>query len=145
MALRLQVFSSQKGREKPEGSGRQKGKKNRETLDVEKMLLDMGCNPLEGMARIALGDVVKLGYMTEAELEEEAVIEVVNGKVRVVRPSGMERALNYVPPMLRAKMYAELSRYFAPQRAAVTHSNADGSNLAMQAVQFYLPDNGRSK
>lgn len=36
------------------GAGRKKGARNRRTADIEERLQALGCDPIEGMARIAL-------------------------------------------------------------------------------------------
>lgn len=36
--------------------GRVKGTPNKKTAEVQKMLEEMGCNPIEGMARIAMNE-----------------------------------------------------------------------------------------
>ncbi len=128
------------------GAGRPKGKMTRDRESIERTLAECGCDPIKGMSMLAEGDVVKLGYMTVKELSAEAVMErnPRTGRWYVLQPSGMQRALELVPPFLRAKMYAELSQYIVPRLAASTISNPDGSALNASVVaQFYLPSNGR--
>lgn len=43
----------------PNGAGRKKGIPNKRTQTVQKMLDDMGCNPIEAMARILLDEMQK--------------------------------------------------------------------------------------
>lgn len=105
----------------------------------EELLAQLGCNPIEGMALIAIGDVVRLGYMTEEELREPARFDK-HG--HVIRQSGMERALEYVPPGIRLMAYKELAQYVYSKRVAVQHSNPDGTPL-QAAVVVHLPPNGR--
>ena len=69
--------------------GRTKGTPNKRTADVIEKLARLGCDPIEGMARIAM--------------EDANAVE------------------------LRARMYAELAGYVAPERKAVDVSSADGS------------------
>lgn len=126
----------------PRVGGRQVGTPNKKSLEAVEMLARLDCNPLEGMAKIASGDVLALGYMTPKELKEPPTYDR-NG--RVIRMSGVERALSYVPPMLRAQMYKELAQYVHPKRSQVAHTGADGKNLQMgqAAVVVQLPPNGR--
>ena len=44
----------QAGQAKPDHSGRQKGTPNKSTQDVRSKLAALGCDPIEGMARIAM-------------------------------------------------------------------------------------------
>ncbi len=130
-----------------DGAGAKKGTRQYDRAEILKTLEECGCDPIHGMAMIAMGDVVKLGYMTVEELNASAVIErnPDTGKTYVVRPSGMEMAMTLVPPMLRAKMYAELTQYITPRLASTTLQNPDGSAVGGIVAQFYLPSNGREK
>lgn len=77
--------------------GRVKGTPNRATLDVADKLRKLGCDPIEGMARIAMG------------------------------VDGDGNPLNPQPSIeLTAKMHAELAQYVAPKRKAVEHSGSVG-------------------
>ena len=42
------------GRPKPEGSGRKKGVPNKRTAEIAELLASLKCDPISGMARIAL-------------------------------------------------------------------------------------------
>ena len=80
--------------------GRVKGSKNKRTIDVEQTLKRIGCNPIEGMALIAMG------------LED-------CGPQKGKAATGVSREL-------RAKMLAELAQYAAPKLKANEHSGPDG-------------------
>src|SRR3954451_24156929 len=47
-------MSFRQGQPKPPNSGRRKGTPNRRTTDVAARLEALGCDPIEGMARIAI-------------------------------------------------------------------------------------------
>ena len=42
------------------GPGRPRGSRNKRTLDVEERLRELGCDPIEGMARIAMDEAVPI-------------------------------------------------------------------------------------
>lgn len=107
---------------------------------VQEQLDSLGFNPILQMAFIADGDVVRLGWMTIAELNEPAKF---NDKGNCVKESGIDRALGLVPPALRAKATGELLQYIRPRLQATTVGNPDGSKMEVVNVQLYLPDNGR--
>lgn len=46
----------QRGDPKPPNSGRRKGTPNKITREVAQQLADLGCNPVEGLALIAMND-----------------------------------------------------------------------------------------
>lgn len=81
--------------------GRQKGTPNKLSADIEEKLRALGCDPIAGMARIALG------------FDE-------NGE----RIPG-------VTVDLQARMHAELAQYIAPKRKAVEHSGPDGGSVVV--------------
>ncbi len=141
---KFKLIGDKRGGARP-NSGPAKGSKHRDRASIEATLAEVGCDPIKGMAMIAEGDVVKLGYMTVEELNAEARMEQnpKTGRWYVIQPSGMQRALELVPPFLRAKMHAELSQYIVPRLAHQTMSNPDGTNLEGVVAQFYLPSNGR--
>lgn len=107
---------------------------------VEEQLHEMGCNPFEIVAAIAMGDVVRMGAMTQSELETPALRD---GRGLIVQPSGRARSFEYIPMVLRAKAAGELLQYVRPKLLSQTVANPDGSKLDIVAVQLYLPDNGR--
>ncbi len=68
--------------------GRKKGAPNKRTQSVMEKLDALGCDPVEGMAKIAMNEKRNLG------IEQDVPIE------------------------LRAQMYKELAQYVAPKRKA---------------------------
>ncbi len=87
------------------GPGRPKGSKTKQQLGIEEMLASVGCDPILGMAKIALGEVPCLNPKCSAECE-------------TCEGSGLQP----VPLDLRAKMFSELAQYVAPKRKAVEHT-----------------------
>ena len=72
------------------GAGRPKGAKNKRTERVEELLERIGCDPIEGLARVAMNDIEWL------DLPEGETISIT----------------------LRAKMFEALAPYVAPKRRA---------------------------
>lgn len=106
--------------------GRQKGTPNRATLEVIEKLEELGCDPIIGMAHIAMGDVVCPTCHGEGKAPYRICIE--NGPYWTPEEEGGELMVcktcqgsgkEPVPTMLRGKMYAELACYVAPKRKAV--------------------------
>ena len=67
------------------GAGRPQGSRNKRTEAVEELLERVGCNPIEGMAMIAINNKAALGITED------------------------------VPITLRARMYEALAPYTAPK------------------------------
>ncbi len=82
------------------GAGRPKGSKGKRTERVEELLERIGCDPIEGMARVAMNDVEALG--------------LVDGET--------------IPVTLRAKMYEALAPYIAPKRRSTELTIDQGEN-----------------
>lgn len=118
--------------------GRQRGTPNKTKRELLDRITKICGDPLEGLAMIAAGDVVKLGYMTKRELECKA--QIVKGIV--VRPSGQEIALRYVPPDMRLKCFKELSEYCYAKRRAIVVEDQDGGPV-IGGVMIYIPENNR--
>ena len=99
-----------KGGTRP-GAGRPRGSRNRRTLEVQEMLDNLGCNPVEGLAHIAMNDVVALGVDQD------------------------------VPIQLRARAYEVLAQYTAPKLksselkvTAETSNNTQGVSRAAEII-----------
>ncbi len=73
----------------PKTGGRAKGTPNKRTQSVMERLEALGCDPIEGLAHIAMNKKQKLGVRKDVPIE------------------------------LRAQMYKELAQYVAPRRKAV--------------------------
>jgi hypothetical protein len=110
--------------------------------DLRDMIHKVCGDPLQGMAMFAKGDVVGLGFMTQAELcapAQQATVSAMGIRPRV--PSGRERALDYISPHTRYQAYSELAQYLYAKRKALEIKAEGGS--AVGGVLLYLPDNGR--
>jgi len=94
--------------------GRSKGTPNKKTQEVQRMLEGLGCDPLEGMARIAMNDVA-CGCEGEPTPEGKDPCALCNG-------TGQE----VVSLDLRAQMFKELAQYVAPKRKAIEHTGPQG-------------------
>ena len=91
---------------KKTGGGSRKGKPNKTSLDIAEKLASMGCDPIEGMARIALD--CETAFTNRLE-------ELVQGED--VNIPGLYKDLS-----LAGQMYKELAQYVAPKRKAVEMS-----------------------
>jgi hypothetical protein len=100
----------------------------------------LGFDPIETMCYFAMGNVVKLGLMTQAEFDKPGRNISVGGKL-VHLPSGKDKALELISVNLRANMASDIANYAYPKRAAVQMVDADG-NTTPQIV-LYVPENGR--
>ncbi|MDX1453487.1 MAG: hypothetical protein R3183_13085 [Oleiphilaceae bacterium] len=87
------------------GAGRPKGTPNKRSQEVAEKIKAMGCDPIEGMARIAM------------QAEDEAAIQE--------RFQDKKDALT-----LAGNMYKELAQYVAPKRRAVEVSSDPDQPLA---------------
>lgn len=93
------------------GAGKPKGSTNKATQEVKDKLAKLGCDPIEGLARIAM--------------------EAVNDANSTNKPNERSQALQ-----LAANCYKELAQYVAPKRKAVEHSG----EVSAQVVSFKDPD-----
>lgn len=106
--------------------------------DAVVALAHCGLDPVEKLARYALGDVVSLGLMTREELEAEAEYDE-DGLL--VMPSGRDRALNVIPPRIRVDALKELAQYVYAKKVKGEPDFADIED----PIQIYIPDNGRGR
>ena len=113
------------------GPGRPKGSKGKRTRELEARLARLGCDPLEGMALIAMGKcpcptcdgslrprytVGAVGPYLDPDKGQEMTCRTCWG-------TGREP----IAPELRGRMFSELAQYVAPKRKAVEHSSEDGT------------------
>jgi hypothetical protein len=91
---------------KREGSGRKKGSQNKRTLETREYLDSIGCNPIEGLAHIAMGK----STFCRITLDKEQG-DFIEGEVKP----------NLDQIILARKTLAE---YYAPKLKAVEHSGA---------------------
>lgn len=125
------------------GAGRPKGSTSERTRQVEDLLESMECNPIEGMAKIALGDadchVCQDGRVSTAqfykitgarapsswsELKPEELEEDSTFDLTCPICGGTGKAP--VDTKLRGDMFKELAQYVAPKRKAIEHSGSIG-------------------
>lgn len=103
---------------------------------VDNALGRLKLDPIAEMVMYAKGDVVGLGLMTQEELDQD---EEFNAEGMLVRRSGHSRALDLIPPVLRAKMASELLSYHHPRKKESPIEEVKDD----EKVQFYLPESGR--
>jgi hypothetical protein len=109
--------------------GRRKGSLNKINSEVAEQLASLGCNPIEGMARIALGQVtcsLCRGAKSAWHKDGKAVPPGTEGAVEGACAHCFGTGLEPVGIDLAAKMYAELAQYVAPKRKAVEVSGPGG-------------------
>lgn len=88
------------------------------------------------MTKYALGDVVGLGLMSQAQFDE---VEEFDEEGIVIRESGRAKALEMIPTSVRAKMLAEIAPYFLAKKTSTLQSPGEKA----RKVIFKVPDNGR--
>jgi len=111
------------------GAGRPKGAKNKRTLAVEQRLAALGCDPIEGMARIAMETA-------------PCLVCDATGRVGDDEPCGQCKGVGRLQASLelRGKMYSDLAQYVAPKRKAVEVSGAEGRPVRFQLVLTHGAD-----
>ena len=114
--------------------GRQKGTPNKKTAAIAEKLERLGCDPIEGMAMIALGDVPCAACKGEGSVRWSGS----DAAYRCDACNGGGR--DAVPIELRAKMYVELAGYVASKRKAVDHDGASTDQLVVEVVRFCADD-----
>ena len=124
--------------------GRVKGTPNKDTQTIQEMLASLGCDPLKGMATIALNQlpcgVCRGSGKTKYRLDLGDHAKGCDGTI--VKPATLckcegigERTclscygslFENCSPDLRGRMNAELAQYVAPKRKAIDLTNSDGS------------------
>lgn len=105
--------------------GRAKGTPNKLTQEARELLASLNCDPIEGMALIAMGQMAcrtcagekRTRYKTKKGDIATRVCESCYGSGREI-----------ISPELSGKMYSELAKYVYPQRKALdiehTHRRA---------------------
>lgn len=132
--------------------GRQKGTPNKITQDVAKTLDELGCNPLELSAKIALGEELDgphpslktfIAFMDRLDkwLEAEDIMKAKHIAEGLRSTIEQELTQGYVPIELRSKHIVDLTQYILPKRKAVDVTT--GGNPIEQLISVYIPDNGR--
>ena len=120
--------------------GVRKGIANRNTKRVFEIMEKLNFDPIETMCLFAMGDVVRLGLMTQVELEKPSRTVLI-GKSKVQLPSGKQRALDIIPVPLRAGMASDVANYAYPKRSAVSIVDDEGNSVPQ--VVLYVPENNR--
>lgn len=120
--------------------GRQKGTPNKTTLDLLSQLKAVGCDPLMGMAEIAIGECDCTlcngeGEVTgaKAKAENAALDEM------VVCPKCGGDKRETISIETRGQMFKELAQYVAPKRKAIEVTGKDDGPLIVERV-IYAPD-----
>lgn len=88
---------------------RQKGTKNRKTLEVEEIASKLKCNPFEVLCLFAKGDWKALGYENELYFIE--------------KPDGQVKMGYVVTPEMRLQGAKEAAKYLYSQKRAVEVGN----------------------
>jgi hypothetical protein len=119
--------------------GRNKGATNKKTLEVIDTLTKLKCNPIEGMAKIAMDDRTALDVKSQKMIKE--LRGLLKGKPELLEFFEMILASwqGYAPE-LRAKMYSELAQYVYPKRKAVELSTDPDNPLAVQVIERIIID-----
>lgn len=126
---------------------------NKRTQDIQEKLERIGCDPIRGMAEIALNRLpcgvcrgelktkYKLLIGTHATdckpAETDAGCTCEGLGVRTCQScygTGWEAC----SPELRGKMYAEIAQYVLPKRKAIEHSGVDGGEIPLRVNVRFL-------
>jgi len=126
--------------------GRKAGAPNKKTQDVIDKLEAMECDPIEGMARIAL----------QAEQDASTSFKsIIDGMNEVISEGDedIEGVLNSIFSkhvkerrehlMLAGGMYKELAQYVAPKRKAIEMTGLDGGDINIDSkfvIEIVRPD-----
>lgn len=129
---------------------RQVGTPNKRTQETAEKLARLGCDPITGMAHIAMNKlpcgVCRGELKTRYKLAEgvhtpecrqtlgpcgPCTCEGVGTRIcQSCYGSGWEAC----SPELRGKMYAEIAQYVLPKRKAIEHSGIDGEDIGVKLV-----------
>ena len=124
--------------ERKKTGGRKAGAPNKKSQEVIDKLEGLGCDPIEGMARIALQaekdatDSFKsiIDSMNEAITEGSEDIE---GLLSSIFSKNTKERREHL--LLAGGMYKELAQYVAPKRKAVEMSGPNGKDLIPEAIK----------
>lgn len=117
--------------------GRQKGTPNKATQNLVSRLEELGCDPLELSAKIALGQEldgphptlktfrVLLGKLGEALEDDPEVEEALALHAELCHLVEEHLTKGYVPMELRSKHIVDLTNYVHPKRQAIAVSGPD--------------------
>jgi len=121
---------------------------NKRTQDVQEKLARIGCDPIMGMAEIALNRLpcgvcrgelktrYKLpdGEHTKACKTSNSAECVCDGVSFRVCQSCYGSGWEACSPELRGKMYAEIANYVLPKRKAIEHTGAEDGPIGIQLM-----------
>lgn len=117
----------------PKTGGRKKGSLGKRTLEAAAKLDEMGCDPLEMSAMIAMGEHLQTDHPMLPRiiryidrLREAHKNKTVKQRHIDLIESNIRKALTdtYVPLELRSKHVVDLMQYLYPKRAAIKHTGA---------------------
>ena len=128
--------------------GRVKGTPNRRTMDIQEKLERIGCDPIRGMAEIALNRLpcgvcrgegktkyaLPHGHHSEechASSEAKCICDGIGMRTCMSCYGSLWEACS---PELRGKMYAEIAQYVLPKRKAIEHSGVDGEDIGVRLL-----------
>jgi len=119
----------------PKYGGRQKGTPNRPTKDIAEKLAKLNCDPITGLALIAMNKlpcaVCRGKGKTKAKLENGTVSE---RQCQSCWGSLMES----VSPETILKAYTELAGYIHSKRKAIEYSGPDGGPIGMKVELVFV-------
>jgi len=129
---------------KAKTGGRKPGTPNQKTVVVMETLQRLGCDPIEGMALIAMGRVPcrvcdQKKYISQERLFAFQAAGVIGdlpepeqgakrSSGRIMCPVCYGTSFEITPTKLRGDMFKELAQYVAPKRKAIEIADPDGNN-----------------
>ena len=118
--------------------GRAKGTPNKATLDVQAKLAALGCDPFEGMARLALQrgpcPTCRGAGKARFSISEKGPYADPDRGAEITCLTCLGTGFEPIEPKIRANMFAELAQYVAPKRKAVEVGNLDGAAFRVEGV-----------
>lgn len=104
--------------QQPKKTGRPRGSVGKRTLDAQKRLEELGCDPLKALAQIVNNLTPEgLPYYSKKITRTGDVLEVAGYDAEV-----------------RARAAAELASYLYPKRKAIEHSGETDNNFSVEIV-----------
>jgi len=108
------------GKGAPKGNTYRRNKPLKRTIEIQEKLAAMGCDPIEGMARIAL----------------EAESGFVTTLTSIAQSNDIKEINELIPEFLKnltiaGNMYKELAQYVAPKRKAIEHQTGLASSQSL--------------
>ena len=115
------------------GGGSRLGKPNKATADVAAKLAAIGCDPISGMALLAMGQAPcpPCHGSGKAAAPVRTDKPVARAPTKVVCAACGGTGKDIVPTKLRGDMMAELAQYIAPKRRAIEYK---GDVLGVEAL-----------